>query len=139
MAKVRGTNLTKEDFDKIKVLTSTELRAEMIADITGRSKSTVNRIKSVADYDAYIEQGKKYMAQSAKGKKAALRAIVAETVHVSDAKLEPPFGDGETKAEQSIPQDAPKLDRHLIALHRIGDQLERLADAWESPKKGLFR
>ena len=46
-----GKIITKEEFDRIKLMES--LKTSVIAQLTGRGKSTIDRIKQAADWEDY--------------------------------------------------------------------------------------
>lgn len=126
---VKKTRLTPETFNKVKMLQTAGVTTSMAVQISGLSQPSVNRIyrhNTWGDYKAWRdEQTRKYHP---KPKTPA------------PASVEVPRQDKPVETEE-LPPAVQNEWRTIKALNRIGDQLERLADAWEAePKKtGFFK
>lgn len=130
MAKKGWKMLRQDEFEKLTMLLKAGVKGSQVAQVTGRSITTVSFVKRAnGDYAAYQESQKlrsrKYYEQR-------------------NAKTEPETKDTmveDTHEPIPVPETPANNVRVLMALNRIGDQLERLADAWENTpgKRGLFK
>lgn len=118
----KGKNLTKEDFEQIKMLTTVGLSQSKIARIVNRSATTVRKITNAETLEEYRE------------------AARLERRNYYDANLKTSESEGVGTAE---PEVTTSLSRPSIEeqLERIAIALERLVEAWESnpTKKGWLK
>lgn len=135
--------LSQEEYSKIKSLTEMDIADVAVAKIMGRSNSLVGMIRKSRSFAEYHEIVRSTLARTAanriqnktgkaQGKGVELQESLKEVVEAAERVINP---EDITTEEQGY-HESPRL---LSALHRIGDQLERLADAWEKePAKKKF-
>ena len=133
-----GTRLTRDEYDKIKMLTTLIKSNVQIKSLVNRSTATISVIKKSTDFDDYTRIYREY-AERAPSKIAA-RAKAANDTVIQQPELDLKEQEKKTEIKQETFFYTP-TEQTAIELTRIANALERLADAWEaSPsKKGLFR
>lgn len=124
----KKTRLNQEAFDKVKLLQNAGVKTAMAVQITGLSSASVSRIFRFDTWNAYktwrTEQTRKYYPEP--------KAKAPKSVEVARQ-------DNPSLGTEDITHQTEW--RTIKALNRIGDQLERLADAWEAQptKSGFFK
>ena len=122
----RQVRMNAERFDAIKRLDGVGVDRRGISRITKYSVTTINRVLRCDNFEAYrldvAEFNKKYNAKQAVAEEPSTE--VAETVSV-------PSVPG-TRIPDAIRTRFSNEERMTLSLERIADQMERLAEAWET-------
>lgn len=132
---VKGKNLTKNDFEQIKLLLSMspKISKNQIASIVNRSTSTISKINQ---YDTLEALRAANRAEKAKYKKApadtGVGTVSTDALNSVSQKQQETNGVFNAKQDDMLVRIADLMERQTIAM-------ERLAEAWEKPsKKRLF-
>lgn len=102
----KGKHLTQDEFDKLKMFLGTTARKTEIAKITGRSLSTLTKIKSSKTLEDYIALNNKYLTKYDNKKETTPKAKVVSTA-------------------------ISKTNDILPLLERIANALEKMEEYWK--------
>ena len=112
----KGTRMTVEEYDNIKLLTGTELSKTLIAKLSKRSPATISMIKESKDWNNYREITNSHVQKiyDRKAQKEALaQSKVAEVLQEETPKVEPV-----TELKNGV--DVPVVNDTLVtAIHNL--------------------
>ena len=115
--------LNEDIFARVKLLQKAGVKASVAVQFSGISYVSVSRIyrhDSWEEYKAWLTE---------QSKKRTHLPVTTKSVEVERQDAKPATAD----AFKEVPVLSHSVDpRAIQALNRIGDQLERLADAWEA-------